>query len=88
MSKQYKIKSNEKLFDDWMRVDASPHSKVSLYGASIVQNDMVLSGQELNEWYKETGRLIEATEEHFEQVISEMKELRERSVKYIQHSNK
>ncbi|WP_090739428.1 hypothetical protein [Paenibacillus sp. Mc5Re-14] len=88
MSKKYSIKANERLFEDWMRVSASPHSKLGLHGAWIVQNDMELTGQELNDWYKETGRLIETTEEHFEQVISDMKALRERSVKYIKQLNK
>lgn len=87
MSKQYSIKANERLFEDWMRASASPHSKLGLHGAWIVQNDMQLTGQELNDWYKETGLLIEATEEHFEQVINEMKSLRERSVKYIKKLN-
>ncbi|MGG4105116.1 hypothetical protein AAXB25_14465 [Paenibacillus lautus] len=87
MTKKYSIKANERLFEDWVRVSASPHSKLGFHGAWIVQNDIELTGEELNEWYKETGRLIDATEEHFDQVISDLKALRERSVKYIKQLN-
>lgn len=87
MTKKYRIKANDKLFDDWLRVSASPHSKLGFQGAWIVQNDIELTGEELNDWYKETGRLIDATEEHFEQVINDLRALRERSVKYIKQLN-
>lgn len=88
MSKTYKIKSNGKLFEEWMRVSASPHSKLGLHGASVIQNDTELTTKQLNDWYKEVGMMIKATEEHFESVINEMNQLRIRTVNYITNLNK
>lgn len=87
MSKEYIIKPNEKLFDEWMRVSASPHSKVSMETWSIVQNDMTLTGEQLNEWYKSTGKRIEETEKHFAEVIENLKLMRKRTVDYIKFMN-
>lgn len=87
MSKSYKIKASEKLFNEWMRVSASPHSKIGFDTWTIVQNDMTLSGEELNEWYKRAGDQIEETEKHFAQVIEDMKAMRKRTVDYIKFTN-
>jgi hypothetical protein len=88
MSKLYKIQGNAKLFYEWMRVSASPHSKINISTWGIVQNDMVLSGDELNDWWIDSGKQIEKTEQHFKEIIEEMKELRDRTAKYIQQLNK
>ncbi|EJW13972.1 hypothetical protein M5X02_31940 [Paenibacillus alvei] len=87
MSKLYRIKSNEKLFNEWMRVSASPHSKLGIDTWAIVQNDVEMTGNELNEWYKHAGKMIKETENHFAQVIEEMKKLRTRTVNYIKLEN-
>lgn len=87
MSKIYKIKSNERLFNEWMRVSASPHSKVGMDTWVIVQNDMEMTGEQLNEWYKYTGKCIEETEKQFKQVIEELKKLRTQTVNYIKLEN-
>lgn len=88
MSKLYKIKSNEKLFNEWMRVSASPNSKVGLETWAIVQNDMEMTGDELNEWYIYTTQLIHDTEAHFQEVLEDMKKLQKRTVDYIKTINK
>ena len=87
MTKNYKIKTNEQLFEDWLRVSTSLHTKLGNYGAAIVQNDMELSAEQLNEWYEYTGELIEETEQHFIEVIEELKELRKQTVQYIKQIN-
>ncbi|WP_256719478.1 hypothetical protein [Paenibacillus odorifer] len=70
-----------------MRVSASPHSKVGMDTWAIVQNDMEMTGEQLNEWYKRTGKSIEETEKQFRQVIEEMKKLRTQTVNYIKLEN-
>jgi hypothetical protein len=70
-----------------MRVSASPHSKLGLYAASIIQNDMECTRDELNDWYRETGKLIKETENHFESVIKQMEALRKKTVRYIKDVN-
>lgn len=88
MSRRYQIKSSEKLFDQWMKVSASPHCKVGTETWGIVQNDTELTGEELNKWYKDTGKKIEATEIHFTEVIEELKAMRKRTVDYIKFTNR
>lgn len=85
--KTYKIIADEKLFDRWFKLAASPHTKLGRYGASIVQNDMILSKDELNEWYEECGKLIDETEIDFKEVIEELKQLRKQTVEYIKKTN-
>lgn len=87
ISKTYKIKSNEQLFEDWLRVSASPHTKLGNFGAAMVQNDSELTRDQLNEWYEYCGELIEETEKHFIEVIEELKELRKQTVQYIKQIN-
>lgn len=83
----YKIKANEKLFNEWMRVVASLHAKIGLYGADVVRNDMELSAEQLNEWYAYAGELIEETEKHFAEVVEELYKLRRQTVEYIRKLN-
>src|SRR5690606_18433908 len=87
ISKTYKIKGNEQLFEDWLRVSASPHTKLGNFGAAMVQNDIELSADQLNEWYEHCGELIAETEQHFTEVIEELKELRKQTVQYIKQIN-
>lgn len=88
MSKLYRIKSNEQLFNEWMRVSASPHSKVGLDTWSIIQNNMEMTGDELNEWHLRTTELIYETEVHFQEVLEDMRKLQKRTVNYIKSLNK
>lgn len=70
-----------------MRVVSSPHTKIGMYGAYAVQNDMELTADQLNEWYEYSGELIRATEKHFEEVIKELERLRQQTVNYIKELN-
>lgn len=87
ITKTYIIKTNEQLFNEWMRVSTSPHTKLGMYGASMVQNDMELSREQMNEWYEYCGELIDETERHFTEVIEELKKLRQQTVQYIKKIN-
>lgn len=87
MAKKYIIKTNQKLFTEWMDTSASPTSLLGMYGAAIVQNDMEMTSEMLNEWYHHAGDLIDETEKEFAKVIEKMKDLRLRTVKYINSSN-
>lgn len=87
MSKKYIIKSNQKLFDEWLATSASPTSKLGMYGAAIIQNDMEMTSDMLNEWYHHAGYLIDETEKEFAKVINKMRDLRTKTVKYINASN-
>lgn len=75
------------MFDKWLSLAASPHSKLGKYAGSIVQNDMEIPSEELNKWFQECGELIDETEQHFAEVIVKMRELRNETVKYIKYIN-
>lgn len=87
MSKVYKIRANEKLFNDWIKTSTIPHTKLGMLGASIVQNDMELSSEELNDWFEEVGESINETEIHFAEVINELRRLRQQTARYIKSIN-
>lgn len=85
VSKTYKIVANEQMLEEWLRVSVG--TMLKMHGARILQNDMELTGGQLNDWYEHCGELIEETEQQFANVIKEMKRLRLDTVHYIKKIN-
>lgn len=81
MTKAYNVKSNERLFNKWLKLVAQTNSRCD--AMFIVQNDMTFTSDELNKWNRDLVEEIEHAEKNFKRIIDELHELRTETIDYI-----
>ena len=80
---EYYIKANERLFEQWMALEAKTNTVIQ--GNIVLQNDITLTSEDLNDWYKLITFEIQETEKDFERIINDLYKLRDKTVNYIKN---
>lgn len=77
----YKIKSNEDLHSRWTKL-AKKTSK-RLNSISFLQNDMEVSKDDMNKWFRESLEDIQKMDQDFKDTVQEMLSIRSDAIKYL-----
>jgi hypothetical protein len=83
--KIYKIKANEDLFYRWMKLQTK--TQLIVRGQDIVQNDMEMTAEQLNEWYKGLTADIESVRVDFKKTLEELDRLKAITIDYIKNGS-
>lgn len=85
MSMYYRIKSDEKLFKVWRKLENETGERLL---SSLVQNDMIGTTEGLNEEFDLLHtKLLELQEKYSQQFLSKIIDLRDETAKYIADLN-
>lgn len=78
----YKLKSNEKLFDEWSKLSKKTSKKIN-QNITIVQNDMEITTDQLKIYHADSLEEIRNVQKEFESIVQDMVKLREKTIEYL-----
>lgn len=84
MIKVYKIRNGRILWEKWMVLAAKSNGVVK--PMAILQNEIELTPEEMNDWYKKTNKEIDDAEKHFKNLITEMRLTLAETVTHIKNT--